>query len=134
MVSVLLTVVPALAGYPAPAQTPVVEFIAQAELQKMACEGPCQVYGWYAGGSTIYLDDRLDPETSMWDRGIVVHELVHYLQEQEGAFGAIPTCQRWIEREKEAYAVQRQWLGSNPPNGPPPNYARFPRISINCDS
>lgn len=134
MTAELLVVVQALTGYPGPAQAPVVEFIPHVELQEMACEGTCEVRGWYAGGSTIYLDDRLDPENNMWDRGILVHELTHYLQEQDSAFGAVPTCRRWLEREGEAYAMQRQWLRVNLPNGPPPRYARFPRIAIECVS
>jgi hypothetical protein len=134
LIAELLTVVQALTGYTGPAQAPVVELVAHVELQEMACEGTCEVRGWYAGGSTIYLDDRLDPENNMWDRGILVHEIVHYLQEQDGAFGIVPTCRRWLEREEEAYAAQRQWLRANRPNGPPPRYARFPRITIDCDS
>lgn len=130
----LLTAVIALAGYPDPARAPVVEFVPHIELQEMACESPCNVRGWYAGGSTIYLDDRLDPENNRWDRSIVVHEFVHYLQEQSGAFGVAPTCQRWLEREEEAYAVQRQWLLANRPRKPQPGYARLPRFVIDCDS
>lgn len=129
----LLTMAMALTGYSGPAQPPAVEFVPHVELREMACEGPCNIRGWYAGGSTIYLDDRLDLEDSLWDRGIVVHEMVHYLQEQSGAFGVAPTCQRWLEREEEAYAVQRQWLRSNRPRTPLPDYARFPRITIDCD-
>lgn len=132
LIAELLIAVPALTGYPAPTQAPIVELIPHVELQEMACEGPCEIRGWYPGGSTIYLDDRLDPDTSMWDRSIVVHELVHYLQEQDGAFGAVPTCQRWFDREEEAYTVQRQWLLANFPKRPRPDYARFPRISIDC--
>jgi len=98
----------------------------------MACTEQCEVLGWYAGGSTIYLDDRLDPLGNMWDRGIVVHEIVHYLQEEAGAFDALAACRRWLEREDEAFAVQRQWLRANHPNRPPPRYAQFPRIAVNC--
>ena len=134
LIAELLIAVQAISGYPGPAEAPVVELVAHVELQEMACEGPCEVRGWYAGGSTIYLDDRLDSENNMWDRGILVHELVHYLQEQSGAYGAIPTCRRWLEREEEAYAVQQQWLRANHPKGPPPRYARFPRIALDCDS
>lgn len=134
LIAKLLVTVQALTGYPGSTRAPVVAFIPHVELRGMAREGPCEIRGWYAGGSTIYLDDRLDPEANKWDRSIVVHELVHYLQEQDGAFGAVPTCQRWLEREEEAYTVQQQWLLANFPIGPPPRYARFPRMAIDCDS
>ncbi len=133
LVAELLYAVQALAGYAGPAQAPLVEFLPQVELRAMACDGTCDIRGWYAGGSTIYLDDRLDPAGNLWDRGILVHEIVHYVQELAGAFGASPTCQRWLEREHEAYALQRRWLRANRPTAPPPSYARFPRISIDCD-
>lgn len=133
LIADLLHVVNALAGYPEPSQLPLVEFVSHARLEAMACEEPCEVRGWYAGGSTIFLDDRLDPQANMWDRGIVVHEIVHYLQDEAGAFGTLSACQRWVEREAEAFDVQRQWLQANPPNRPPPRYARFPRIAVDCN-
>ena len=134
LISDLLYAVQALAGYSAPVQTPAVEFVPHLTLEEMACEGHCDIRGWYAGGGTIYLDDHLDPANNLWDRSIVVHEMVHYLQDRAGAFGAVPTCRRWIEREEEAYAVQRRWLRKNPPRRPAPVYARFSRMIVDCDS
>lgn len=134
LIADLLYVVQAIAAYPNPARPPLVKFVSHVELQEMACEAACDIRGWYAGGSTIYLDDGLDPENSLWDRSILVHEMVHYLQDQAGAFGSLATCQRWLEREDEAYAVQHEWLRANPPGGPPPAYARFPRIVVDCES
>lgn len=130
----LLYTVQVLTGYPAPAQIPLVEFVPHAALEEMGCEGQCDIRGLYAGGATIYLDDRLRPETDMWDRSILVHEIVHYYQERAGAFGAHPTCRRWREREGEAYRVQREWQRINPPDSPRPIHARFPRIVVDCDS
>ncbi len=133
LIAELLYAVQVLTGYPGPAEAPRVEFVPHLQLEQMACEGRCDIRGWYPGGSTIYLDDRLDPIDSVWDRSILVHEIVHYVQERAGAFGQLPTCRRWLEREDQAYALQRQWLRANRPSGPPPGYTRFPRITIDCD-
>lgn len=133
LVAELLTIAQAITGYPDPAQVPEVAFVPHDRLQEMACERPCEIRGWFAGGSTIYLDERLDPAMSKWDRSVLVHEIVHYLQDQDGAFGPVATCQRWLEREKEAYDVQYQWLRANLPAGPPPEYVRIPPVSIDCD-
>jgi hypothetical protein len=38
-----------------------------------------------------------------------VHEFVHYLQHQSGQFTA-GTCESFVEREREAYAVQQSFF------------------------
>lgn len=127
LVTELLIVVQALTGYGAPASAPDVAFVPAAEIQEAACSGPCQVYGWFPPGKTIYLDDRLDPLNDLRARGILVHELVHYLQEEHAAFGDGAPCWNWARREREAYLVQGRWLARQATTtlmtmgfGPPP--------------
>lgn len=91
-----------------------------AYLVEHACNGHgCKVYGWYAGGHKLYLDQRMDPEKDLLAASVIVHEMVHYLQgvaRHEGvpgtgaAFGERPFCTEAIEMEREAYAAQREFL------------------------
>ena len=61
LVTHLLMAAHAYTGYTVPAESPEVRFVPQVEIQQMACDRPCKVYGWYPHGKTIYLDDWLDP-------------------------------------------------------------------------
>lgn len=128
----LMIAVNSLTGYAVPGDSPRVEFMPHDVLKAAACGGPCNVQGWYGGSRTIYLDDRLNPEESLQDRGILVHELVHYMQEKGGAFGSVPSCKRWLEREREAYDVQRRWMLANRPHGSALRLVRLPRLHIDC--
>ena len=110
LVAELLIAVQGLSGHPGPAPPPTVVLVPHAELERAACTGPCDIYGWFPPGATIYLDDRLDPADSVWARGVLVHELVHYLQHGAGAFTDDIACRNWARREYQAYKVQAQWL------------------------
>jgi hypothetical protein len=52
----------------------------------------------------------LDPVNSTYASSIVVHEMVHFLQQQSGRFEEGYSCESAIEREREAYGVQREYL------------------------
>ena len=109
-----------LSGYPAPAQAPEVVTVSHAYFVENACGGSeCKVYGWYAGGQNLYLDERMDPEENLLASSVVVHEMVHYLQglsrnggapAKGAAFGDLPSCADAMDMEHEAYAVQREFL------------------------
>ena len=109
LVAKLLVSIHLLAGFELPAESPEVVFVPQADLQEAACDGPCEVYGWFPPGRIIYLDDRLDPIRDIAARGILVHELVHYLQQESGTFPPGGGCSAWLERERQAYDVQIRW-------------------------
>lgn len=93
-----------------PTERPAVAFVDHRTLEEMACGRPCAVYGWFPPGETVYLDERLDPVADVAARGILVHELVHYLQQESGAFGAARDCRIWSRREHEAFDIQLRWL------------------------
>ena len=132
LVAQLLVAVQGISGYPAPAAQPEIAFVEGRALQQRACGRPCEVYGWFPPGDTIYLDDRLDPTADPVARSILVHELVHYRQHSEGAIGLHETCEAWLEREWEAYDVQIRWLVEQ--NVPPRDWARLGlrRTRMNC--
>jgi hypothetical protein len=118
--AVLLSWAVTLSGYPAPAEPPVIvpkphEFFVQ-----QACNGQeCKVLGWYAGGKNLYVDEKLDPENDLFASSVVVHEMVHYLQgvargddalQGGAAFTVAPSCQQVVKWERQAYAVQREYI------------------------
>lgn len=118
--SVLLSWAVTLSGFPAPAEPPIVVRKPHAFFVEQACHGqPCKVLGWYAGGRNVYIDEALDPENSLFASSIVVHEMVHYLQgvargdgnQQWGAaFHIAPSCEQSVQWERQAYAVQREYI------------------------
>lgn len=117
LVNALLDALPDLSRYPRAAEPPTLVYLPTAELRSRACSTPCPVLAYYAGGREIYLDHSLNPLVNLFDRSIVLHEMVHYLQAQqedemralEGA-GPRLRCRIWYEREHEAYAVQQRFL------------------------
>jgi hypothetical protein len=98
-----------LARYPK-TQTPVtITRLPHAELEAMVCKKPCGVLGFYREGQ-IFLDDKLHPETNMYDRSVLLHELMHFVQDMNAAYGTTADCDRWYQREMEAYSAQQQFL------------------------
>ena len=63
-------------------------------------------------GEGIILDESLHPETNMFDRSILLHELVHYIQDMSGYYGNADACNRWFHRELNAYEIQNRYLGA----------------------
>lgn len=106
----LLSAVKQLSKYRVPADPPEIYRVSQERLQELACTGKCAVLGTYRPGEGIYLDERLKPETSLFDRSVLLHELVHYVQEVNGELADMRPCERWYHREQEAYAIQKNFL------------------------
>ncbi|HUN91757.1 MAG TPA: hypothetical protein VMU33_06855 [Burkholderiaceae bacterium] len=98
-----------LSGLPPPVQLPEVLRVPHEELERLACDGrTCNVLGWHPPGNTVYLDNRLDLTSDIYADSILVHEMVHYLQEKSGAFQT--DCRGYLGAERQAYAVQREFL------------------------
>jgi hypothetical protein len=103
-----------LSGYSPPADEPEIVTVPHQYLVRSACAGrECKVLGWFPPGETIYLDNRLDPNESMYASSILVHELVHYLQQESGRFEDKYSCETALAMEREAYAVQSEFLLRN---------------------
>jgi hypothetical protein len=105
----LLVTAALLAGYSAPDHPPNLRVLPGAELSARVCNGACPARGAYIAGGGVLLSDGLDMDDPM-DRSVLVHELVHYLQDLSGRFADEPACKRWRDREAEAYAVQDKYL------------------------
>jgi len=111
LVDSLLSSITRMSDYPKPDTTPPVTKVSRAEIERTICSGPCPVKAWHMPGEGIFMDDRLSPETDLVHRSILLHELVHYLQEINGAGASMDECDRWLYREREAYRLQNQYLG-----------------------
>lgn len=76
-----------------------------------ACSGrsSCRVIGWYADLGIVHIHEDLSAMNSLFERSLLVHEFVHYLQHQSGLYAA-NTCESFVEREREAYAVQQSFF------------------------
>jgi hypothetical protein len=106
---ILLSLQPFMAG--AQVQPPPMVAVEPRVLQMRVCGRPCRVLAWYSPDGTIHIDNRLDIETRMTHRSIVVHELVHHVQRARLG-SAAKDCDDWLAREREAYLAQARWLRS----------------------
>jgi len=108
--SKLLVTAGLLGGYPAPPQAPKLTMLPQNELAALVCGGDCPVRGAYLHGRGILLSNKLDLDNDPMDRSVLLHEAVHYLQDINGRFADETACDRFREREIEAYDVQDRYL------------------------
>ncbi|MEE8234553.1 MAG: hypothetical protein V3R41_07715 [Gammaproteobacteria bacterium] len=109
LLKVLLSWAVTLSSYSAPAQLPAVEYKPETYFHEQACGGrPCSILAWYDNNGTIYMDDRLSQQTDVMTRSMLVHEIVHYLQDLSGKFDNT-NCEDHARREREAYAIQREY-------------------------
>lgn len=110
LVDSLLDTIAKLSNYRKPNVTPRVSKVSRAEIERTLCSGPCSVKGWHVPGEGIFLDDSLTPETDLVHRSILLHELVHFLQDINAEGASMDECDRWLHREREAYRLQNQYL------------------------
>jgi hypothetical protein len=110
LVSSLLSAIDQLSKYPRPTFVPEIFRVPHERLQELACTSKCGVMATYQPGEGIFLDERLKPETNLFDRSVLLHELVHYVQELNRERGDARPCERWYYREIEAYAIQKSFL------------------------
>lgn len=103
-----------MSKYRKPAALPMVSRMPRPVLESLACpEGTrCGVSAMYEPTRGILIAEDLRPETNLFHRSILLHEIVHYLQEVGHELSAMAACERWYQRELEAYALQKQYLQS----------------------
>lgn len=111
LVKSLLSALNQMSKYPKPNELPEIKRVAHQQLEAMICNNsPCGVLASYWHGEGVYLDNHLKPETNLFARSVLLHELVHYLQDTNDAWSGLRDCDRWYHRELEAYALQKQFL------------------------
>ena len=111
LIAVLLSWAASLSGYPYPDTRPAIEYREHDFFEQHACAEVknCRVAAWYDNDGTIFLDTRLANLEDPIIRSVVVHELVHYLQDLSGEYKG-GDCREQVRREQHAYAVQRTYL------------------------
>lgn len=111
LLAVLLSWTVSLTNYTHPGTAPELLFKPRTFFVETACQGneKCDAVAWYNNNGTIFLDDRLEGNTDAFTRSVVVHELVHYLQDISGNYPEMD-CDLYAKREREAYSVQKQYL------------------------
>lgn len=108
---ILLSWASHLSSYSYPETPPEYQFKPHAFFVEHACLGDekCNTGAWYNDKGVIYIDDRLQDWNDPMVRSVIVHELVHYLQDLSGKFSK-KDCEEQLKREREAYAIQRIYL------------------------
>jgi hypothetical protein len=111
LLTVLLSWTISLSSYPHPHEVPEINYQPQQFFVDNACAGnkKCRAAAWYDDKGTIFLHERIKGNTDAVTRSVVVHELVHYLQDLSGEYKKVD-CDLYAKREREAYAVQRTYI------------------------
>jgi hypothetical protein len=99
-----------MTGMPAPTSLPYVHRVPQDEIRQQFCKSPCAIRAVYEPSVGVFIDETLDVQNNLFDRSILLHELVHHLQAVQGRFEPGDTCVRRNTAEKEAYALQNRYL------------------------
>jgi len=106
----LFRVIHSISGYPMPAILPEVHAVPLQQLQARVCSWACPVKAFYLKGEGIFIEQSLDFRHDPRARAILLHELVHHLQNLSARFDSLPSCEAWYAREHEAYAIQNEYL------------------------
>ena len=106
----LVSALDQISKYHRPVWLPEVIRVPHERIEEMVCHAKCGALATYQPGVGIFLDERLKPETELFDRSILLHELVHYVQDMSDEHGDMRPCMRWYQREQEAYAIQKIFL------------------------
>ena len=107
----LVSALDQISKYHRPVALPEIIRVSHERIEAMVCNARCAALATYRPGEGIYLDEKLKPETNLFDRSILLHELVHYVQDMNGEHDDMRPCMRWYQREQEAYAIQKIFLG-----------------------
>ena len=110
LVSDLLVALDQITKYRIPDALPKVRKVPGHVVQQYACQKPCGALAVYRTGEGVYLDEAMEPETNVFARSVLLHELVHYVQDMNKELVDIKECERWYRREQEAYALQKRFL------------------------
>lgn len=111
----LLRTAARLSKYRMPDAVPMVSRVSRVDLEARACPtggGRCGVSAMYLPETGILMAEDLKPETNLFQRSILLHEMIHYLQDVSHELTAAAPCERWYQRELEAYAIQKMYLAS----------------------
>jgi hypothetical protein len=110
MIRELFDAIESASDYRADGALPHVFQLPQHLLEERVCDEPCDVRAAYVPHEGIYLSGNLDPLREPPDRAVLLHELVHYLQQGHSKFVGMAPCERERTKEVEAFAIQNAYL------------------------
>lgn len=110
LVPALLDAINQLSKYPRPKHPPAIQRVPRHVIEDKVCGRACGARAAYSAGDGILIDESMQPETSLFDRSVLLHELMHYVQDLADEHGEMAPCKRWYFRELEAYAIQKRFL------------------------
>ena len=98
--------------YISPKKLPEVKFIEQKELSNLACKTDCEILAYTPEEPEylIYLSEELDPMNDVCDRGILLHEIIHILQNDQKVFTEYELRTKKHLREMEALVNHNIYL------------------------
>ena len=90
--------------YKNPIKNPAIEFIEQKELSQLACKTDCEILAYtpLEPKYKIFLSKELDPLNDICHRGILMHEIIHVLQEEQDVFSDYESRTKKHMREMDA--------------------------------
>ena len=106
----LFQAIESLSDYRAGEALPPVYQLPQYRIEEKVCDEPCDVRAAYLPREGIFLSGNLDPLRDPLDRAVLLHELVHYLQQGHSKFIGVAPCERERTKEREAFAIQNAYL------------------------
>ena len=107
----LFSAIQLIAGYPTPQTVPEIHRVAVEVMQQKICGRPCPVKAFYHPDWGVYVDEKLDVFGDVFDRSVLLDELVHHAQHTSGKFTGVPgRCHRRNAEELEAYEIQNRYL------------------------
>lgn len=110
-------------GYPIPDELPTIDFVPHSFFVETVCnyadtpKKPCKARAMYNDNidGVIFMDEEFIDNIGGYAKSIIVHELVHYLQDMSGYWKDMPNwqremrCQERLYREREAYMAQDKY-------------------------
>ena len=98
--------------YKDPKKLPVINFIEQKELSKMACGRECEILALTPDNPkyTIYLSKESSPMDDICHRGILLHEIIHILQEDQSIYNDYDQKTKKHLREMDALVNHNIYL------------------------
>ena len=98
--------------YKEPKKFPEVEFLEQKELTQLACKRDCEILALTPDNPkyTIYLSKQLSPMDDICHRGILLHELIHILQDDQNIFTNYESKTKKHLREMDALVNHNIYL------------------------
>ena len=113
IVASLLAWIGSHTDYAVPDVGPMVALAPHSIIADLACAEDCPALGVYPDGNVVYIDEALQIDTNVCAQSVLLHELVHYLQDINGRFLNMPPPIRSYAREHEAYSIQKIYLTEN---------------------